>query len=270
MKKITIQLWGVRGSYLVAAKAWRGFAGNTCCLEINYAATKIIVDAGTGVVQLGQKLARSEKDLKTTILFSHYHLDHVSGLPSFLPLCNDRAHITLAGPKLWQGGVKHVLNQLIAPPYFSRPLAKSPARLKYLDLSTKCFKIDDVKITPILLNHPGNAFAYRFDFPGNRSFCFAPVSELDPACMQNNIIKWAKGADLFIHDAYFTDHEYGKNRGCGHSSISKVLQVVKSAEVKKACLLHHTLGYNDSMFKKLAAKLPQNCAFAREGMKFSL
>src|SRR5215813_13676331 len=83
-----ITFWGVRGSYPVPGSATVRYGGQTSCVEARTTSGEcVIVDAGTGMRALGNKLAREAKGAAGHyhVLLSHVHWDHIQGLPFFSP-----------------------------------------------------------------------------------------------------------------------------------------------------------------------------------------
>ncbi|MBI2341932.1 MAG: MBL fold metallo-hydrolase, partial [Deltaproteobacteria bacterium] len=94
MSKAKIKFWGVRGSLARPGTGTIKYGGNTPCLEIRYGRELLIIDAGTGIYGLGNALVKASEKIKTTILFSHYHWDHLVGLTFFLPVYNKQNGFT--------------------------------------------------------------------------------------------------------------------------------------------------------------------------------
>ena len=83
----TLSFWGVRGSTpTVDRDTWR-YGGNTPCLELTAPdGTRFILDCGTGLRMLGKQLAGTDDAVRANIFVTHYHWDHIQGLPFFSPL----------------------------------------------------------------------------------------------------------------------------------------------------------------------------------------
>lgn len=272
MKKIKVVFYGVRGSVSVSSRETVKYGGNTPCVYIEHGGTRIICDAGTGIRTLGADLCK-EGRVSATILLSHYHWDHIAGLPFFNPIYNKDNEFKIVGPETVSVGPKELLTAAISDPYFPISLSSVPAKIGFFAASERPFFADDVEIIPFRLNHPGGALGYRLNFSDGKGLVY--VSDNEPTGDDGAFIEWATGADIMIHDAQYTPAEYKKHKGWGHSSYDYPLKLASEAGIGRLILSHFDPSYVDSGLDKISSHLKQiirqkgyrfKCELAKEGM----
>ena len=271
-----LKFWGVRGSIACASPNHVEFGGNTSCIEISAGGEKIILDAGTGIRNLGHWLLR--KDItRATILMSHTHWDHINGFPFFGPaFMKDRSFNIMAGHLMDDGGIRNILAGQMADPTFPVPLEAMQAHMTFED-----FRAGDsfglgtngrirVRTTP--LNHPNGATAYRIEFAG-KSVCYVTDTEHVVGQPDQNILGLIEGADLVIYDSTYTDKEFPSRIGWGHSTWQEGIRLARAAKAKSLAIFHHDPDHEDAIMEKIEkrAKDAWKGAFAaREGNRINL
>lgn len=273
MKKIRLKLWGVRGSCPVSGAEFAKYGGETSCSEIETPELRLIIDAGTGIRALGLKLAAEKKPKPLHLFLTHYHLDHICGLPHFKPLFLKNYPIHLYLPKFSAMSPKKIIENFISAPFFPKSLSKSQADIHFHILSAKQrhFKLRSVGVSSLLMNHPDGSLGYRFDFFSKKSITIISDNEI----IEKNITKLTKfceKSDILLHDAQYTEDEYLTRVGWGHSSQVRVLEMSKNAAVKKALLTHHDPLRNDLQIDILERKLfyPQDINSKKINSQFSI
>lgn len=257
---MNIHCWGSRGQIPVSGLEYNKYGGDTTCIEIRSSQDEVIViDAGSGIRNLGYKLIKL-KCRKINLLFTHLHLDHIMGLPFFLPLYDHEFTIKIYGCGFDAGSFQNALGGIMHSPYFPVDLKDVPSKLHFNEIGTRSFRIGAVKIKPILLNHPNGGLGFRFEDEG-KSFVFLTDNELgadSPDSLPfSRYIKFCEGADLLIHDAEFDSNEYARYKSWGHSTYNEAVRLAFEAHVKKLGLFHinnrRTDGQIESMVR--AAKV---------------
>jgi phosphoribosyl 1,2-cyclic phosphodiesterase len=243
-----IRCWGSRGSIAVSGKEYIKYGGNTTCLEIVAGnGDLLIVDAGTGIRNLGNRLVR-EDHCNINIVFTHPHWDHLSGFPFFKPIYQKDCKINVWGPRPTQEAVKSMISKTMAPPYFPIELEDINADINFFGIENRNFRIGSVDITAIPLNHPNQGAGYRFEENG-KSFVFLTDNELthphSDGLTYEDYVKFAAGADLLFHDAQYTPEDYKHTEGWGHSVYLDTLKFAIDAEVKTLGLFHHNQDRDD-------------------------
>jgi len=268
-----VRFWGVRGSIACPSPQHVRYGGNTSCLEVNVDGTSIILDAGTGIRNLGQSfLERGVK--KAQILLTHTHWDHINGFPFFTPAYVPDHHFEIRAGHLHDaGGVERVLAGQMARPTFPVPLTALQAELTFTDFKAgEEFKIGDVVIKTAPLQHPDGATAYRIEADG-RAFVYVTDTEHVPGEPDENILGLIKDANLVVYDSTYTDEEFPKHIGWGHSTWQEGVRLCKAANVERLAIFHHDPYHDDDFMDGIAeeAKAEWDGAFvAVEGMQVDI
>ncbi len=236
-----IKCWGSRGSIPVSGKAFNKYGGDTTCLEIRTQSDDIIiVDAGTGIRRLGNKLI-DEQRYEYHLLFTHAHWDHLMGFPFFKPLFTQKAQIKTYRCPFPGRYVEDMISKILAPPNFPVKYSDLSATFIYQPGCPNPITIGSVRVEPIRLSHPNGGSGYKFT-EGERSFVFLTDNELGfmhPGGLKAaDYLAYAKGADLLIHDAEYTPQEYETQIEWGHSAYTHVLDLAFQAGVKQLGLFH--------------------------------
>ncbi|HIE05239.1 MAG TPA: MBL fold metallo-hydrolase [bacterium (Candidatus Stahlbacteria)] len=240
-----VRFWGTRGSIPAPGSETSRYGGNTTCLEIQSGKTRLIFDAGTGIRQLGY-LLKSE-NLPIRIIFTHFHWDHIQGLPFFIPIyIPDKPVEFYAYPPFYQGLKEMMMNQL-QKDYFPAEYQTLPSLLKFFKLKKRNNSFGSLQISLIENNHPGGAIGYRL-VEGKKAFVFLSDNELKPPEARTDwtdFVQFCKGADVLVHDAQYNDQELKEKPGWGHSSYSQVCQLALEAGVKQLIFTHHEPLHSD-------------------------
>ncbi len=300
----TVRFWGVRGSYPTPFSTHLRYGGNTTCLEIRAGDHLVIIDGGGGIIPLGDTLIRQKAVEEMTLVFTHYHWDHISGMPFFVPAFVPRFRIHISGPGNSPDEVRQSIGQQMKAPFFPVETETWLAEIEYMDT-----RQDEITWGPITLqrfnvHHPGTTFGYRILF-GGKSVVFVPDQELffldqtidqrlgatdvDPDEKQLlermkeeerwKLLRSLMDADVLIHDAQYTPEDYARKRGWGHSCYVDTVHCAIDARAGKLFLFHHDPGYTDDFLETLLAHSRRiiqergsalECALAQEGLTIDL
>ena len=266
----SVRFWGVRGSIACSGPKTARYGGNTSCLEVRCGGRLIVLDAGTGLRYLGRELIASAP-LDVDLYFTHTHFDHVCGLPFFAPFFNPQNRFRLWAGHLGEGlTLKRVLSEFMMSPLFPVPPEVFKAGMEYRDFAAGATlkSGDAVSIRTTPLNHPDGATGYRIDY-GGRSICYLTDTEHVPGVPDRNILGLIDGADLVVYDSMYTDEEYGRYVGWGHSTWQEGVRLCKQAGVKRLVVFHHDPEHDDDMLdgiaREVAAAMPGSL-LASEGL----
>ncbi|MBI5642029.1 MAG: MBL fold metallo-hydrolase [Deltaproteobacteria bacterium] len=243
-----VRCWGARGSIAVSGKEFNKYGGDTTCIEVvSNAGDIIVIDAGTGIRALGNKLLR-ENARKINLLLTHAHWDHLSGFPFFKPIYKKETEIRIFGPQPTQDSLKSIISKTMTSPYFPIELEDINAQISFLGMGHNNYSIGSVKISTIPLSHPNQGVGYRLEEDG-KSFVFLTDNELTfhhpIGLIYDAYVKFAKGADLMFHDAEYSREEYKETAGWGHSVYLDTLNLALDAGVKALGLFHHNQDRTD-------------------------
>lgn len=241
-----LSFWGVRGSTpTVDPATWR-YGGNTPCLELVAPdGTQFILDCGTGLRMLGSRWAAPDgaRPPETHILVTHYHWDHIQGVPFFAPLYtkNNKFHFySFRSKYLGRDSLKQVFEAQMAMPYFPVDLSAMNATRKFKEVEGgDTFKIRENKITARWLNHPQGCLGYRIETPAG-VVVYATDNEPGDPKLDKSLRELAADADIFINDAQYTPEQMATTRkGWGHSSWKDGVLAARDARAKTLVLFHH-------------------------------
>jgi len=279
-----IKLWGVRGSVPVPGEEWEGFGGNTSCVQVTTAdGSEIILDAGTGIRELGQALAGNSRRIH--LLLTHLHLDHIQGLMFFAPLFDPEVEVTVWGPPAAGRSLRKRLARYISNPLSPIEIGELPAKVTFEDVPGPSWSLDGVEVGAALVSHRGVTLGYRLSENG-ASLAYLPDHEpgLGQSLATSNP-RWISGrtlsrdASLLLHDGQYADAEYPARRGWGHSSLSDTLTFAQRSEAERLLLFHHDPDHDDARLEALEGEAAQRwaaldgqgaVAMAREGETIEL
>jgi phosphoribosyl 1,2-cyclic phosphodiesterase len=267
---INVKFWGVRGSIATPSADHMKYGGNTSCVELNVNGRVIILDAGTGVRLLGNCLM--ERGLKDYLfLQSHTHWDHINGFPFFAPVYRDDVNIEImAGHLSESGGIKKVLSSQMCQPTFPVPFSELSAKLSFTDFKAgESFSLGDgIYVRTAPMKHPDGGTGYRIEYDGC-SICYVTDTEHVIGRPDQDILGLIQGADLVIYDATYTDEEYPKFAGWGHSTWQEGIRLCKAANVGQLAIFHHDPSHDDAFMDNVAEQAQKewaNTFVAKEGM----
>ena len=268
-----VKFWGVRGSIACPGEEYQRYGGNTSCLEVRNGEHLLIFDAGTGLRRLGAYLAVNgtpPEGLLGDLFLTHTHHDHIVGLPFFVPMFNPKNRI-----RIWAGhlgdecDVKDVLRRFMAAPLFPVPPEVFAADVTYHDFRSgeDLEPRPGVKLRTATLNHPNGSTGYRIDSNG-KSICYITDTEHKEEGQDPNIVELVRDADLMIYDCSYTDEEYPRFRGWGHSTWQEGVRISDAASVKRLVIFHHDPSHDDDFMDRVAEEAERvrpGTIVAREG-----
>jgi phosphoribosyl 1,2-cyclic phosphodiesterase len=272
---MTVRFWGVRGSVASPGPETAMVGGNTSCVEVVAGASRIILDAGTGIRRLGNELIK-QPPVDVTLLLSHVHWDHIQGLPFFAPLYapGTRMHVVTGANG---ASTRDVLRRQMSAPTFPVDLNDLPSSMSFLEVRDRQrFVAGESEVTAVRANHPDQVYAYRIEHRG-RSVVYATDTE-HYRCVDPRLAALARNADVLIYDAQYLPNEYagegGQSRvGWGHSTWEAATELARAANVGRLVLFHHDPSRTDEgvmAIEALAQGQFADTVAAREGMAFSV
>lgn len=240
---VKVKFWGARGSIPVPGPRTVKYGGNTSCVEVRLPTGQLIVlDAGTGIRALGNSLNYKEGGLDITLFLTHYHWDHIQGLPFFGPAYHPNDTIRIMGIDRPELHIREIISAQMEPIYFPVSLSRLKAEIKFDIIWGKYFEIGDIRVETIEAKHLGPTLSYKISFNG-KSLVYMTDTELDrngtDSKLLDKIVDFVQGADLLIHDAQYSDQEYPQKKGWGHSTWNDSAWLAVEAEVQKLALFHH-------------------------------
>jgi phosphoribosyl 1,2-cyclic phosphodiesterase len=238
--------WGVRGSTPTLERdTWR-YGGNTPCLELTAPdGARFILDCGTGLRMLGNewKRARQEVGIEAQVLVTHYHWDHIQGIPFFHPFfdARNRFHFySFQSQDLGPNSLRQVLEAQLAKPYFPIDVSTMSAEREFHEIAGGAkWEVKGTKVATAWLNHPQGCLGYRLDTAAG-SVVYATDNEPGAADFDANLRQLAGGADVLIYDAQYSPEQLASTRkGWGHSSWLEGTKIARQAKARNLILFHH-------------------------------
>lgn len=284
----TIRFWGVRGSIATPGADTVKYGGNTACTEVRCGDQLLILDAGTGIRQLGLSLLKEYKQnpIHGHLFVGHTHWDHIQGFPFFAPAFIPGNEFTIYSLHGAEKPLEKVFRGLMDNDYFPIPLTEMKANLEFRELEAEV-NLGEIQVTYMFLNHPGLAIGFRISYAG-RTLVYISDHEnygrLSPAGsgphpLDLEIARFAENADLLISEAQYTEDEYKQKKGWGHSTFIDALELAAEAKVKRLAIIHHDPDHDDVFMdevyefcQKMIAerKYTFSCVLAQEGILIEL
>lgn len=253
---LELRFWGVRGSVASSGPEFAEFGGHTPCLEVRCGERLFVVDAGTGISALGAHHGAG-LPAEIDVLFSHLHLDHTTGLVFFKPAVLDpnRTIHTYCG-NLGGESAAAALDRLYAPPLFPITLDVLPGRFVHhgFRAGEPLTFADGSVVETLPLNHPGGATGYKFRHAG-RTACYISDVEHGEDWPDPALVRFCADADLVVFDGMFTESEYPRCRGWGHSTWQKGVELCRAARAKALAIVHLHPGHDDATLRRIEAEL---------------
>jgi len=248
-----IKFWGVRGSIPTPGAETVGYGGNTACIELRLGDHIFILDAGSGLRNLGNSYAQEDIPLHFSIFFSHTHWDHIQGLPFYMPAYNPKNKLTFYGP----GNLDQILSGQMQPDYFPLKIENLNADLEFQSLEPGTHTIQDMTVEVFSLNHPGKTYGYRFKTTTADIVYISDNEPLDVNIDADPLMAFVQKADILIHDAQYTPEEYPNHKGWGHSPFTYPLELALASQVKRLVLFHHDPQHSDDAVDDILARAKQ-------------
>lgn len=265
-----IKCWGSRGSIPVSGKDYTKYGGDTTCVEIRAKSGDIIIiDGGTGIRRLGNKLIEEGRST-FHFIFTHAHWDHIMGFPFFKPLYQKGTKIIAYRCPVKGKYIEKMISTVLAPPNFPVRYSDLHAEILYREGCPEQFEIGSVSVEPIPLSHTNCGSGYKF-VEDNKTFVFLTDNELGfihPNGLElEAYVKFSEGADLLIHDGEYTPKEYETFIEWGHSVYTDALDLGIKAGVRELGLFHLNQERTDQEMDKIVADCNQNIAEKNQNIK---
>ncbi|MBU1298491.1 MAG: MBL fold metallo-hydrolase [Bacteroidetes bacterium] len=271
-----IIFWGTRGSIPTPGETTVKYGGNTPCVELRFDDDNfIILDAGTGIRNLGEKIIESGSSINTYVLISHPHWDHIQGFPFFKPAFISGNEITIVCAEFDGISLPQMISDQMNKAYFPIQLNELKANINFKSVREEEFDVFGANVKTLFLNHPLFAIGYRITYR-NKSITY--ISDNEPfdryvaqtiKNVHTEIIKkyleyknepnqhlfdFVMGSDILIYDSTYTPEEYIDRVGWGHSHYLFSLKVAAEGNVKNLVLFHHDPSHNDAKIDEIYSK----------------
>lgn len=271
-----VRFWGVRGSTPTPLRDNLRYGGNTSCVEVRTDSDNLFVlDCGTGLRSLGKNLLKEygHRSVHAFMLLSHYHWDHIQGIPFFEPLYNPENYFFFHSFPSHVQSVQAALEEQMSDPYFPVNMEAMAAHRHFYNLCNDALAFNDVVLTTKRLNHPQGCLGFRLECNG-KVLVYATDNEPGVKELDRNLRELAEGADVLITDAQYTPLEYVNfKKGWGHSTWREAVNLAKDCRIKQLVLFHHDPDHGDSFVDSIlheAQRYFPNVVAAAEGMELEI
>lgn len=262
-----VKIWGARGSMPCTEPSKQKFGGDTSCIELTINTRRVVIDAGSGLAQLG--LANGSRSYKADLLLSHGHLDHVQGIPFFAPLYRGDSEI-----RMWRADPDPLV-PLLDPPLspVSLDLMRGLTDIHIIQAGDVLDLGDEIWVRTMALNHPGGSLAFRVEALGK---VFTTLFDHEPGivpAIDAAIPDFARNSDLLVIDATFDATDLASKRGWGHGTWDQACDIAASAGARQLLLFHHDPRKDDAALdavERAAQTRFSAASCARQGSNFVL
>jgi phosphoribosyl 1,2-cyclic phosphodiesterase len=267
---LQVRFWGTRGSIPSPGAQTVRYGGNTPCVELRTeSGWLVILDAGTGIRELGRQLMEKSNGtpIQGDIFLTHAHWDHIQGIPFFAPIFGRGNHFTIWGSESLERSFDKVLRDQMSPVVFPVTFEELDATIDFRGLPEGTRTAGTgYEVTAFGVQHPGGALGYRFCAPNGNGGALVYVSdnELAPHPRYGSASDWwdkmvtfVRGAAVLIHDTTYTTSEYENHKGWGHSTYAEAVELALAASVGTLVLFHHEPRRSDDQLEQCLAECQQ-------------
>ncbi|HUW41217.1 MAG TPA: MBL fold metallo-hydrolase [Rectinemataceae bacterium] len=224
--------------------------GNTACIEVQTGENaRFIFDAGTGIRDLGVEIAALHQPVACHVFFSHFHWDHIQGLPFFTPAFEAGNILNFYSPV---PDFRVILENQMRQPYFPVTMDLMASAKRFTVLDGNPVRVGAVEVRYREMHHPGGCYSYQIR-EGGLKIIYSTDTELREDDFQRTPenIEYFQDTDLLVIDAQYTLGESLEKYNWGHSSFSLAADFAASWGIKKLVLFHHEPSYSDRKIESL-------------------
>ena len=257
------KMWGTRGSIPVSGPRFARHGGNTSCLEVRVGEHVVIIDAGSGIRDLGMKLMKAGPR-SIPLLIGHTHWDHIQGFPFFTPAYVPGYEVEIYGASGFGKDLHDVFRGQLDRDYFPVEMQDMAARLEFRHLHDNPIRFGPIAIYWEMMNHPGATVGFRIEAEGTRvgyvtdneflkGYLGSPyglTASSDIVLPYQRIIQFVSNVDVLIMEAQYTNQEYAAKIGWGHSVLSSACLLAKLANAKRWVVTHHDPMHDDDFLQE--------------------
>ena len=256
------KLWGTRGSIPISGPEYLRHGGNTSCMSLEHGDELIVLDAGSGIRNLGLALA-NEPPRKIHLFITHTHWDHIQGFPFFAPAFIPGFEIIIYGAQGFNKNLESLFRGQFDPDYFPIQMENMDATLEFVYLGDTPIRVGEVEISWAFTQHPGATLGYKLALP-NKRIAWVPDSEIFQGYMgpperipeQKGLLElyqptidFLAGMDVLVHEAQYLPEEYAETVRYGHSSVPNACYLATATRSKRWIVVHHDPGHDDDFLR---------------------
>ena len=306
MSEFSLKFRGVRGSYPIANKDYLQYGGNTACVEVNVGGHLIILDAGTGMISVGDELMEKyitsgytpeeRTPVRATVFLSHIHQDHIQGFTFFRPLHLQSTILAVFGSVCEEENLSDELSNVLFGKTFPLDLGDIAGKLDIKNITSTDLIILRHGFEPIVTTSQDNilpddvviscyksyahpqegVMIYKIYYKG-KSVVYATDKE-SYLGGDKKLVDFARNCDILIHDAQYTTedylNQYSPKQGYGHSTFDMAVEAQRQSNAGELVFFHFEPGYDDEKLNRInehySQKFPDNVIMAKEGLQLEI
>jgi phosphoribosyl 1,2-cyclic phosphodiesterase len=250
---LTVSFRGVRGSTPAPGDAMARYGGNTSCVEVRAGNQIVILDAGTGIRELGVDLLKEfeTSPIEVALLISHTHWDHIQGLPFFTPAYSVERKIRVLSARGAGAGLTRALRNQMDPIHFPVNFDRLLGLIAVEELASDDVTLGPFRVRVTALNHPGGCAGFRIEANGG-SLAYLPDHEpFENDSANDALVEFVRDVDLLILDTQYTEAEFQLHRGWGHGCLPNSVALAVNARVRRLAFFHHDPGHDDEQIDRM-------------------
>ena len=306
MSEFSLKFRGVRGSYPISSKDFLAYGGNTACVEVNVGGHLIILDAGTGMISVGDELMEKyitsgftpeeRTPVRATVLLSHIHQDHIQGFTFFRPLHLKSTVLSVFGSVCEEENLSDELSNVLFGKTFPLDLGDIAGKLDIKNITSNdliilrhgsepiiCKSQENILPDDVVIScyksyaHPQEGvMIYKIYYKG-KSVVYATDKE-SYLGGDKKLVDFARNCDVLIHDAQYTTedylNQYSPKQGYGHSTFDMAVEAQRQSNAGELVFFHFEPGYDDEKLNRInehySQKFPDNVIMAKEGLQLEI
>lgn len=252
---LRITAYGIRGLGERLPTSDSIFGRQTNCISIETQKDIIVLDAGTGIFELGQKIVEKNFYRNIWIFLTHFHIDNIMGLPHFKPFLDSKYTINIIGPNDPEKSLKDAIKNYLYSSF--SPIPHPPkAKINLYEVLEENYSVsEDIKMATMYSNHPTTTMIYLLNIKGFK-IAYAPDSEIweESTAFQDyneRLGKFTSKFDLIIHDSYYDKNDYIEKNHKGHSSFEILCNFVRKNHIKNLMPINLNPSYEDEKIKSM-------------------
>lgn len=263
----TVTILGTRGSIPRAGQEFTRYGGDTICVLVELAGETILLDAGTGLLNCDIPGGTEEKPIP--LLLSHFHADHLLGLPMAPLLMDTDNHIDIYAQSRFGMDAEERIERLVSPPIWPVTLELLPAWIRYRELPNT-LQLGAVTVETMEGCHPDGVTLMKLKGNGKSIVFLTDCTYAEDIFPK--LTGFARGCDLMLCDGQYSDEEWKTRSAFGHSTWNRAAQLGLACGAKKIRIIHHDPFHTDRMLEEAEPQLSAlhpDCSFAlaREEIK---
>lgn len=266
-----IKLWGVIGSCPGRSNEFSKYGSHTSCISVEVGDSLVIFDGGSGLIELAQNLNDPCKYKSIDVFLTHYHFDHIIGIPFTSFLYRKDCTINFHGPINKGFSVESAIKGLFVEPYLPMGFSVLSSNIHFFDMYENSKYVGDgFEVRSTSSDHPGGNLIYSIVSEDKKFTYMTDLGHLP--YINSKMIDFAMDSDMIYYDANFLDKEMKNNtyEGWGHSTHEKGIELLEDSGSKFIVLGHHAIHRKRQELDELEKIYSESVIIGKDGDEFNL